>query len=449
MLNVLNGIVDMLCNSMPAWNMMLLESQSELRKLEIARDKELVAAETAIDDGDITARLYNDIVIITEGNYKDEELLMAKAKVTLRWVKYTFYYLTEDAALIIADTEAQKLCNGIAKLVFPEAGKIYPKADDANLSKYDAEKLPRHYGGNFILNIRDIEEKFTDDLKMKAAAKYAEVQNNPNMENSEIPSDSATVNISKFERVGRYDEDGYFHPFFFSSPEEIREEYQSKPVKAPDMPDELFTKFEAALSKVAADLKYYYEKNQYGNWTINVIQPDMLAASSYMLDDGTIMGGDAVYIMGKCQGANGLVDSVFVKSDLTDIVSKILHNGFYIMSQGELDLVNSVLLDNQIIYHTVDFVGMKQLDMTALKGTQFNKALFNAVQLVPSDCRLRFESFTDLNHFILVSDINCISPMGYDNTTANKIYDGLKISIDNNFLLKKNEKGQVEKYLIG
>ena len=94
-MSVLNSIIDLIFNSIPTWNLLLIESKQMISDLNQLAADEVEKAEEIIDYGDISMDLYTDIVLITQGEEKDEELLMSKAIITDRWIKYAFYMLTE------------------------------------------------------------------------------------------------------------------------------------------------------------------------------------------------------------------------------------------------------------------------------------------------------------------------------------------------------------------
>lgn len=177
-MSIVNTIIDLVFNSIPTWNLLLIESKQMIKNLNEIAASEVKKAEETMDYGDISMDLYTDIVFIADGDRKTEELLMAKAIATERWIKYTYYCLTDkDAIKIVADKEAQELVNGIVELLVPEIGKLYEDAKCANLHKYNASELHCGYNGNFILNIDDITKRFTTDLVEKAKEKLISVLN--------------------------------------------------------------------------------------------------------------------------------------------------------------------------------------------------------------------------------------------------------------------------------
>lgn len=440
-MSIVNTIIDLVFNSIPTWNLLLIESKQMIKNLNEIAASEVKKAEETMDYGDISMDLYTDIVLIADGDRKTEELLMAKAIATERWIKYTYYCLTDkDAVKIVADNEAQELVNGIVELLVPEIGKLYEDAKCANLHKYNASELKCGYNGNFILNIDDITKRFTTDLVEKAKEKF-NISVEPDAELVFPLVDPAQPVIP---RMGRYDNDGYFHPVFLKDKDQIIQENNSVPVKPDFMPDELFTRFDSLL-KPLIDGKYFYNMSQYGNWCVNVVAPDGLSVCSYVIDDGTIMGGSKVSILGRCQGNNGYLDTLFVDvAKFPNIVHQILNNSFYIMTPDEVSQVFSGLFSNGCIYHNIDFKNTPFMDEEPIMRA-IEPVLSVCIKLVNPDVRMRFENFIDPNNFTLVSDDKCVSPLGYDKTTATEIQPDLKMIIEGN-TITKIEGGKGTKY---
>lgn len=442
-MSILNTIIDLVFDSIPTWNLMLIESKQMIDKFYQIADKEVKKAEETMDYGDISIDLYSEIVAIADGNRKEEELLLAKAIITEKWIKYALYYLTDkDAVKIVADAEAQELVNGVIELLLPQVGKLYDNAKIANLHKYNASELRNGYNGNYILNIDDITKRFTTELIEKAKEKFnidSEANEEDPYSNLVIPKEPV------IERMGRYDSEGYFHPIFLKDKDQIIEENNTIPVKPDYMNDEIFNKFETVFAPLTKNIKYFYNINQYGNWCINVVTRDGLAICSYILDDGTIMGGSKISILGRCQGSNGYLDTLFVDVEkFPNIVTEILTNSLYIMTPSEVSTVSSSLLHNGAIYHNIDFQNTQFMN-DEIVVRNIESALSACIQLINPDIRMRFENFIDPSNFTLVSDSKCVSPLGYDNTTATRIQNDLKLVVEGN-TITKIEGGKGTKY---
>ena len=89
-MSIVNTIIDLVFNSIPTWNLLLIESKQMIKNLNEIAASEVKKAEETMDYGDISMDLYTDIVLIADGDRKTEELLMAKAIATERWIKYTY-----------------------------------------------------------------------------------------------------------------------------------------------------------------------------------------------------------------------------------------------------------------------------------------------------------------------------------------------------------------------
>ncbi len=428
-MSVVTNIVDLVCNVVPSWNILMVEAKDTVGKFNEQAIQEMNKAQEVVDDrDDISVNLYNEIVRICDGDTRSIEVLTAKALATEKWIKYVIYYLTDPSAVkITCDKESAELVNGIANFFAPDLGPIYKEEKSANLDKFDAKKL-RTDKVKFILYKDELAERFNTEMVEKAKAKFTP---EPEEENHEVVNSEETKTI--LERTGRFDDQGYFHPIFTKSKEDVKKEIEDKPMKPDNMPQDKCDKFNNRLAKFIGNRKHYYSLDNVGNTYLNIVDGDCMV-SSYMVDDGTIMGGESLSVLGNYMTIDGRMDTIFVNIDKhPDIVSRILSPALYVMTPQEVMEVNSKLFSDGRIYRSIDFSNTSFIDtgdMTRL----IDKALSAVVSLNDQDARLKFENFIDSDHFTLVSDLNCKSTL--PGVTSTNIVNGLKFIVDGNTITK-------------
>jgi hypothetical protein len=209
------------------------------------------------------------------------------------------------------------------------------------------------------------------------------------------------------------------------------------------MDDNTFFRFENALQKYFPGTGYYYEMDQDGLWNI-CIPRENGTTDSIIIDDGTIMGGAGISILGMYQSVNGSIDTIFVKESRHPvIVQNILSNPFYIMSDLEYQeiSVDETYFEN-FVYHYIDFSNTEFIDLYSAKEKyDFEKRLLAAIKVLGQDVRLRLNNYIDPYNFELVSDKATKSPMSKNNTTSSNICEGLSIEIQNIDLTIRNPEG--------
>ena len=114
------------------------------------------------------------------------------------------------------------------------------------------------------------------------------------------------------------------------------------------------------------------------------------------------------------------------------------------MTPDEVSQVFSGLFSNACIYHNIDFQNTPFMDEESIMRA-IEPVLSVCIKLINPDVRMRFENFIDPSNFTLVSDDKCVSPLGYDKTTATGIQPDLKMIIEGN-TVTKIEGGKGTKY---
>ena len=162
-----------------------------------------------------------------------------------------------------------------------------------------------------------------------------------------------------------------------------------------------------------------------------------------IIDDGSILGGTKVSILGMYHAMTGNMDTIFVKVDNHPIIAQNIFNiPFYIMSELEVqEIFNDQSYLTGLIYKYVDMSNTEFMD-TLIKEEKyyFEKRLLAVTKvLVQSgqEARLRFSNYNSPSEFELVSDANVKSPFAKDNTTISNIIEGLKITIEDKKMTKE------------
>lgn len=357
---------------------------------------------------------------IAESEPKKELKMMAKAIETNKWINYTFNILTDpDAKIIKASSKEKSLVNGIVAYVYPSFGKIYEDAGVDDIRDYDAKAANCKYNEDWLLSLFDISKRALKETFIKKEEEDVKAENNTPVNPSNIVKEhfvSQTIN-------GRYDEQGLFHPIFVKDKNELISDAHSHTKKPANMDDTLFKRFEDSFSPILKS-RYYYYNFVNGNWTINTIIDNMMNTMTYIIDDGSIMGGSTISIIGTYNN-NGTIDGQFINViKHPDIVAKMF-NGLYVLTDDELKSVKEDYLENTIIYHNIDFTNTQFIDqLTSDDKKELNKYLFKSLELLPRDIRLRFANFVSPREFTLVSDQYCRSPLP---ETSNAIDEGFVI----------------------
>lgn len=433
-MNLLTNIIDLVFCIIPSMDLALNQSRKIMNSFEEIKEKELEKASKEMDFGEISGRLYSDIVIVSEDNRQVEQLMLAKAITTEKWIRYALYYLTnENVTKVVADKETQEFVNGVIKYVLPEAELLYPDQKAANLDKYNILNLMPTYSGKFVLSMYELNDRLDDE--MMETARMLRV---PGYKKS-VTESPIVINPITIGRTGRYDADGMYHPSFLNV-DELAASNNAIPTRPDYMTDEEFNLFESKLLPlIPDDVKHFYFRDQHDNWNIGIVSNYGTCVNEYLLDDGTIMGEDDVFVMGSNQTSEGYISRTFVNvTRHPEVASKILASASsYMITPFEIDEIGSQLLP-WFVYHHVDMSNTGFLADPAVKK-DITKPLCAAVQTVDmnADARFRFESYSDPTHFTLIADSRCKSPLAYTGETARNITvpgNELKLVVSDNVI---------------
>lgn len=178
-------------------------------------------------------------------------------------------------------------------------------------------------------------------------------------------------------------------------------------------------RLEAALQPLIRN-SYYYDKDGDGAWRVNVFFNN--AVHSVLVDDGSIMGGTTVSVMGTYHDPkSGWINTLFVpviryKEIATDILNKL----FFVIPDRVADEIFKQQFNNGLIYRFIDFSGTAFMDQLADRSTfewRLGKCL-KVMKLYGMNMRFRFSNFITPSDFTLTADSQCVSPLQNIEATA-------------------------------
>lgn len=433
------SMIEMFIGAIPG----LLSASSYARKVIKEKDQERQEAfkmSQQIDTTDLSDKLYSDIRRMSRGSIIMEVAFTTTAIRTTKFIKYALYYLVDDnAKRIVMDEMDQRFVNSIAEMCGVQ--KIYPEMDSLNLADYDSTNANHKYKKAYLLDLADLEMKVSNPEFIKLVKARA---GRTSILDTGIGMLPGTVNGI----IGRLDDDGLIHPIFFKPTDNSSQNYMKRQSAA--ISDKTFNKFENAFYNIfGQDDKYYYSTDEHGCYTLNIVRQNAYnAVDTYIIDDGSILGGTDVSILVSYMLPNDVVDKVFVNMNIAnqDLIRKILNNRFYIMNKDEAMEAIYAMFNNAKIYHYVDFSDTDWFsDLTPTDRTILERKLGQIIQVI-NDVRVRFNSFAGVGNFVLVSDKQCRSQLSYDGTTSRNIEEGLVISVVDNSLTITHQDGQTQRY---
>lgn len=361
--------------------------------------------------------------------------LISTAVKTNKWINYAVWCMCdEDAVLLKADKDARELINAVAMMA--GFGKIYQNSGIADLNDYAIENKKRETGTKFILSIEDLKKKFENpDFKDAMRYKLAKIQAETN---KHLIGNSPAF----FGSPARIDNDGLIHPIFFSN-SSLREVLGPK---QGNISEDLFNRLEAVFAPMIKDTNYKYSYDLTSGLPILTIERDNTygATENFLIDDGTIMGGSTVSILGTYMTVNGNLDYIFVDAKkLPHIAYSIINRSFYQLSSEEVHEAFSVMLQNYSIYNIIDFSDTPWFDyLTDEEKTTLTKHLSDIIAFIHQDPnlyfspRLRFvkEKYINPDNFTLVSDSLVKSPLADKRFTSPEICEGLSFICANGMI---------------
>jgi len=215
---------------------------------------------------------------------------------------------------------------------------------------------------------------------------------------------------------------------------------EEKPIQGDGISDEDFANLEKVFNPLLKGQKYRYES--YNDIFMLYITRVGGTEESFIIDDGSILGGDKFYVL-----ANKMNDTVFVSADDPEI-PMILKSKFYMVSPDCAKRNEANLLQPGIVYRYIDFSG---IDLDKVDKDKFAANLAACINVVSNNGeapRMRFNEFTSDSNFELISDEFTKSPLQELGFTSNLISPMLRIEFENNKIAVYNAETLTAQYTI-
>ena len=380
--------------------------------------------------GGLSDRMYDILHENSNGITIVEFDLISTAIKTNKWINYAIWCMTDDDSILLkADKEAIELVNALGMMA--GYGMIYNSYGMVDLNEYAVENKKRESGTRFLLSIEDLKQKFADqDFRDAMRLKQAKVQ-------TEAAKAIGTNSMGFFGTPSRITDDGLIHPIFFSN-SSLREVLGPK---QGNISDDLFQRLEAVFAPLMNNLNYKYSYDIGTNLPILTIERANTygATENFLIDDGRVMGGSTVSILGTYMTTNGTLDYIFVDAKkLKHIAYNIINRAFYQLTPEEVSEAFSVMLQNYAIYNVIDFSNTGWFDyLTPEDKVTLTNHLSSILEFMHQDPnlfyspRLRFYEYISPDNFTLISDDKVISPLRNKTFTSPEICNGLTFKCTN------------------
>lgn len=430
MLNILVNIPDIISTKVAEFIVGISEQESinSINNAEFRKTaEELELGIIPIINEDLAARIHRE----SYNNSILEYFLMDRAIKGEKLFRYALFYMINENAMLLPLREDEKI---FVNTIGVEAGfgKIYHDSINCTLSDYEFTNLKMGMH-RFFIDIPSVMEKLSNkEFIEKWQARIIKTQTyNPST--LWIPG----TNPNPYTRI---DEQGYYHPVFFTPENNPYAKIIKRPKQGLGVPNDIFNKFESIFAKFfTEDAEYRYEYEADRNYYLYITRKESFGSEDkYLIDDGKILGGSRIYILTNVI-VNGVDDTVFVDVEkYPDITLKILSSTFYSMSNEEYYQVTSSLLPNGRIYKNIDFSNTPFMDELSIedKSVLNNTLNFICGNIINPNARYRFKSFENVNHFMLVSDDECQSPLALIGATASAIEIDRVVSVVDRYILK-------------
>lgn len=374
---------------------------------------------------DISKDLYNACIKLAKENKITEKNLIKRAMNTEKWIRYALYIAyNPDGQILPADLLTKQFVNFITSSL--GKNKVYDVKDLENPERFDYCNYDVSKNGSIIYDKKDL------DKRIKTLKKDEEQKSSLNLPG--VPTNKSKIIYTEV-KDGKAVEVGSDtvekDPIRFMSDEEKKEDIMDD--KKGNVPADILVRFEYAVSKFLPNTtKYCYRLIE--NFFYLIVRREN-ADEYYLIDDGSICGGEQVRVLSSYTDADGSDKFIFVNIyDQAAIAGKMFKSVFYKLNQEEL---NKVLLDafNSYpdIYNQYDLENTKFIDdLTPDQKMIFLRNLEFIRTMIPN-VRLRFLEFTDISHFTLISDNNTnpalvnMIPKGVETP---EIVEGFKVTLD-------------------
>ena len=422
------GLIDVLAECIPgliSCVKLAFDIQESANK---QKKKELQNAVKSLGCGEeiyVSNKLHEDILRMSKGSLIMEIAFTSLGVKSGKLILYTLYYLTDpNAKKLPFDLEDCAFINAIAQAA--GVRRIYENADVAELARYDSKFAGSDYAEPYILSIDDLFEKVKDEaFQQKLRTKMGMMM----ISDSSVPWLTGTIDGLN----GRVDGEGMIHPIFFSD-DPYTQDYSR--IQSNDISQSTYELFERELSPFFGIYDhYFYSTNEDGAYTLNIIREESMGAvDTYILDDGSMLGGNNVSILGSFIDQNYNPNTLFVSvRNNPEIVKKMLMNKFYMLDNFEVMAAVRSYFNNTIIYRNIDFSNTPFFDsLTWDQKNILERKLGNALNYI-EDCRLRFYTFSSVDSFTLISDDLVKSPLMSSGATSSKIIEGMTVIVSGDF----------------
>lgn len=336
--------------------------------------------------------------------------LVEKAINTDKLIWFVISYLTNpNTGLMKLDESDCKFCNTVSMMGC--GNKIYKSFSTIDdLSFFDPESDAFTPNGRYLLSVKELKAKL-DGLDLESVEQQI---------------------VGRFTKT----KEKVQHPINFGFAKETTEDKDSRSVEkeenkeTKDKSEQISKKdlkwlkkaFEPILKK---ELKAKFEK--YGEDLAKIIVTIGDKEYEYLVDtNGVIMGGGKVYMM--CPIPN---DNIFVPVQrYSRIIYDVLSNPGYVLQPGQVQEILYDYFRNMNIYRFIDMSDTMFMNkLTDEEKQKLGKKLtfiINKAKEQGGKCpRMRFNSWSSVDEFMLISDPACKSPLHQSGETELDICEGL------------------------
>lgn len=407
---------------------------------EYKKPKEKVLVEdtnTFIIPKEISRSLKRKIHKASKKNKLVEFYLLYRAKITHKLIVKAMRYMTNEKYLIKDVEENEKiLLNTIFKLAnFPLIYSKVKTLDMKEVEKFDSDFVfDKEEVLDWLYNI-----DFQNKMRIRMMNSGMDIGTGKVVDAIEMKPESVVEkkeqdDVKETPVVQQQVVNPQNVPIEFVDPTTLKKQVNKKGV---NVSVEAYNRFEYAFAKfIPETTPYHYELGMDGYYYLYITRSNGVE-EYYALDDGSIMGGDSVYIMANYIDKNGIPKNIFVDAyDYPSIVSKVLKQSiFNYLTEDELKRCSERVFYDKKVYNLIDFRDTPFIDdldkkqLLLLETTLLG--VFN-LDVVSSRIRMKFESFNGPANYVLVSDYTLKRPFPYiqdEPQPETSVCEGLKISV--------------------
>lgn len=409
--------------------MKLKEEKRKAKKVEKERNSEIFKAEKENNAkyviSDATRKDLKRLAEVSHENYYD---LQNRFQYSMQLAEWALYYIShEDAELIELDKEEKEFVNMVAKLA--NYGMIFPYENIANINLYNmSTKDTDDDHSRFLVNGVELIRRTNDrairsrmDIVKAIRFKPVHFMGRPyyTEEDGRAIEVVSPVPTPEEDTVPR-DLDAYVNNVF--------------PVKRdPRMSIEFFHTLEMYIGEFVY-VPYFYTLSADGTSPVlNTINP--MAGCSVKrtpIDVGSIYGGSNIAIGASYIDVDGVSKLMFVPvRKFPSLINRIVtinsnenlnsREAQYIMSSTSP--INFAMLSSNIDFSNTPWIDkLSEVDKIALNANLTNA--YNAIKMRDYGLKVRFESFTDVSNFALVSDNDVVL-----NFSTDRVVPGFRLIV--------------------